>query len=96
MFLRRGEAPRAFDGLVTFFASLHAMRAEKVLTKHGFDCRLIPGPREISPHCGVALQFQYADAPVVAQTLEDSKVQIEKIHAYRLSEIGAALGQQNG
>lgn len=96
MLSRRDEAPRAFDGLVTFFASLHAMRAEKVLKKHGFDCRLIPGPREISPHCGVALQFQYADAPAVAQTLEGNRVQIEKIHAYRLSEIGAALGQQNG
>jgi hypothetical protein len=53
--LLHDEDPQAFDGLVTFFASLHAMRAEKVLKKHDFDCLLIPGPREISPHCGVAL-----------------------------------------
>lgn len=69
------------------------MRAEKVLKKTGFSCRLIPGPREISPHCGVALQFRYVDASGVAEALESHKVQIEAIHAYRLSDLGAALGE---
>ena len=93
--LPRDDTHRAFDGLVTFFASLHAMRAEKVLKRNGFECRLIPGPREISPHCGVALQFRYADAEDVREVLRGGKVQIEAIHAYRLSGLSAALGERD-
>ncbi len=80
-----------FDGLVTFYASLHAMRAEKALTRAGFAARLIPGPREISPHCGVALQFRYADTAAVIEVLAAARVQIEAVHAYRLSELGASF-----
>lgn len=89
------EEAQTFDGLVTFFASLHAMRAEKVLKRADFACRLIPGPREISPHCGVALQFCYASASEVEHALRAGKVQIEAIHRYQLSELGKSLGSGN-
>jgi len=70
------------------------MRAEKVLKKNALDCRLIPGPREISPHCGVALQFWYADSLQVQACLQGSKVQIEAIHEYRLSDLSTALDRR--
>jgi hypothetical protein len=77
------ESP-IFDGLVTFYASHHAVRAEKVLVKHGFKVMLVPGPREISPNCGVALQFEYRFADQVRDMLEKNKVQIEAIHEYQI------------
>jgi len=85
------EEIQPFDGLVTFFASLHAMRAEKTLQKNSIECRLIPGPREISPHCGVALQLWYVDAERATSLFQSNKVQIEAIHQYRLHGLGAAM-----
>ena len=72
------------DGLVTFYASHHAVRAEKVLKKNNFTAMLVPGPREISPNCGVALQFEYALVEQVSQTLKKNKVQIEALHQYQI------------
>jgi hypothetical protein len=73
-----------FDGLITFFASHHAVRAEKVLKKHRFSVMLVPGPREISPNCGVALQFEYDSVEQVREVLKQNKVQIEAIHEYQM------------
>jgi hypothetical protein len=70
------------------------MRAEKVLKKNALECRLIPGPREISPHCGVALQFWYSDSPQAEALFKGNKVQIEAIRAYRLSDLSKALGRK--
>jgi hypothetical protein len=81
----------SLDGLVTFYASLQAMRAEKVLTRAGHVCRLIPGPRDVSPHCGVALQFRLADAVAVEGALAGARVQIEGLHAYALDDVVDAL-----
>ncbi len=78
------EASHSFDGLVTFYASHHAVRAEKVLTKNGFNVMLVPGPREISSNCGVALQFEYRFIDQVRDVLEKNKVQIEAIHQYQI------------
>jgi Protein of unknown function (DUF3343) len=82
-----------WDGLVTFYGSLQAMRAEKVLGRTGLACRLIPGPRDISPHCGVALQFRLAEADEVEDVLRRAGVQIEAVHAYRLDAAVAALAE---
>ena len=82
-----------FDGLVTFYASHHAMRAEKVLKKNGLNVTLVPGPREISPNCGVAMQFEYREADRVAALLAQNKVQIEAIHQYRMEMSAEGLGK---
>ena len=76
--------PPLLDGLVTFFASHHAVRAEKVLKKNGFVVILVPGPREISPNCGVALQFEYRLLDQVADILNKNKVQVEALHQYQV------------
>lgn len=74
--------PEKMDGLISFYASHHAIRAEKVLREAEFIVALIPGPRELSPNCGVALRFEYARSEVALAILADKKVQIEAIHEY--------------
>jgi len=70
------------DGVVTFFGSYHAMRAESVLRKNGWKARLIPGPREISPNCGVALRFEWERREEARLLLERNLVQYEDFHYY--------------
>jgi hypothetical protein len=82
-----------FDGLITFFGSLHAMRAEKALPRAGVECRLIPGPRDVSPHCGVALQIHLADAGAAQDALAQARVEIEAVHRYRLDGTVAAMAR---
>ena len=78
------ESTPQLDGLVTFFASHHAIRAEKVLKQHGFAVCLVPGPRDISPNCGVALQFEYRFREQVASLLVERKVLVEAIRFYHI------------
>lgn len=70
------------DGLITFFASHHAMRAERLLTLAGIPVRLIPGPREVSPSCGIALRFPLGSRGEVELHLTRGRVQVEQILSY--------------
>ena len=71
------------DGLISFFASHHAIRAETVLKRNGLAAQLIPGPKELSPNCGVALRFDYARCEDVLALLAAKKVRIDGVHFYR-------------
>ena len=71
------------DGLISFFGSYHALRAETVLKRNGFAAQLIPGPKELSPNCGVALRFDYAERETVATVLATKSVRIDAIHFYQ-------------
>ena len=71
------------DGLISFFASHHAMRAEAVLKSSGWAVRLIPGPKDLSPNCGVALRFEYAQRENVLAALVAKNVRIDGVHCYR-------------
>jgi len=71
------------DGLISFFASHHAIRAETVLTRNGLEAKLIPGPKDLSPNCGVALRFQYAERENVVTLLAAKSVRIDGIHFYK-------------
>lgn len=75
--------PETLDGLITFLASHHAIRAEKVLGLAEFDIELIPGPKELSPNCGVALRIAYDQRDQVRTHLDDKKVQVDEIIKYR-------------
>jgi len=72
----------SLDGVITFFSSQHVMKAEKILKQNGFNIMLIPGPREISPNCGVALCFEYKKKAEITKILNDSKVVFESIQYY--------------
>jgi hypothetical protein len=73
---------RELAGVVTFFGSYHAMRAESVLHKSGHRAILVAGPREISPNCGVALRYDYSETDRVRELLEGGCVQYESFHHY--------------
>lgn len=72
----------ALDGLLTFFASHHAIRADKVLTRAGLSTELIPGPKELSPNCGVALRFRYEQRDEATSVLAENHVEVDEVHRY--------------
>jgi hypothetical protein len=82
VFGRRGTPRKRLDGLLTFYGSYHALRAESVLKKAGHDVRLVPGPRAISPNCGVALRFDIERRVEIETVLEQGAVQVEAVHNY--------------
>lgn len=90
------EQVDGLDGLVTFYASHHAVRAEKALSRGGYRALLVPGPREISPNCGVAMQFEYQHADAVHDLLIRDKVQIEAIHHYQIEVSDEHLNRLRG
>ena len=75
-----------WGGVVSFFASEHAMRAERMLQRAELPARLVPGPREVSPNCGVAVAFVWEQEPEVERALRDSKIRFEAIHRYELDD----------
>lgn len=70
------------DGLLTFFASHHAIRADKTLRDHGHAAELIPGPKDLSPNCGTAVRFAFGERDVVVPLLAAAHVEIDEIHAW--------------
>jgi Putative Se/S carrier protein-like len=70
------------DGLITFFASHYALRAETVLKRGGLSAKLIAGPRDLSPNCGVALRFDYACRARALGLLEAQRVRIDGVHRF--------------
>lgn len=71
------------DGLITFFASHHAIRAEKVLRTEEFTVKLIPGPKELSPNCGVALRIEHERREAAAVLLAAAKVLVDEVMRYK-------------
>lgn len=84
------------DGLLTFFASHHAIRAEKTLRNADLQALLIPGPKQLSPNCGVAVRFQYARESEALALLEAKHVQVDEVHQYRPQTDGWERPERNG
>jgi hypothetical protein len=78
----REAGAEGLEGVISFFGSYHALRSERVLKDAGFPVRLIPGPRAISPNCGVALRFPYERREAAGAVLEQNHVQFEAMHYY--------------
>jgi hypothetical protein len=70
------------DGLLTFFSSHHAIRADTVLCRAGLDAELIPGPKDLSPNCGTAVRFQHTDLERVRELLDDAHVEVDRVHQW--------------
>jgi len=71
------------DGLISFFASHHAIRAETVLKRNGFNTEIVPGPKDLSPNCGVALRFDFAQRDAALALLAEKKVRVDTVHFYQ-------------
>lgn len=90
------EDRSGLDGIITFFGSYHAMRAERVLGAAGMAVELIPGPRDLSPNCGVALAFSFRRREEAAAILQQQGVLFEAIHPYRLPRLPRAAEEPAG
>ena len=67
-------------GVVLFYTTSAAMRAEKVLRKGELTVKLIPTPRELSSDCGIALRFDWDQVDNVDALLDAAGVEIAGIH----------------
>jgi hypothetical protein len=67
-------------GVVLFYTTSAAMRAEKILRKENLAIKLIPTPRELSSDCGIALRFDWDHAEHVRTLLDSSRVEIDSIY----------------
>ena len=85
-----------WGGVVSFFASEHAMRAERDARARRPPGPARPGPREVSPNCGVAVAFRWEDEPEVEQVLKDAKIRFEAIHRYELDDDGLTGSSDGG
>jgi hypothetical protein len=56
------------------------MRAEKTLMKENLAIKLIPTPRELSSDCGIALRFDWDQAPRVRTSLDEARVETAGLH----------------
>jgi hypothetical protein len=86
----------SWGGVVSFYASEHAMRAERVLERAALPARLVPGPREISPNCGVAVAFVWEQEPQVAEALAGAKIRYEAIHRFDVGDAADPAGAAAG
>lgn len=90
------EDRHGLDGIITFFGSYHAMRAERVLAAAGLAVELIPGPRDLSPNCGVALAFSFQRREEAVAILGRQGVLFEAIHPHQLPRMTRGAAEPAG
>ena len=73
----------SFDGLITFYSTHFALKAESTLKKVNIECLLIPGPKELSPNCGVALQFEQKNKSEILKLFSGNKINYEALFEYK-------------
>ena len=66
--------------VVLFHSTAHAIRAEKVLERAGFQVKMIPTPRQLSSDCGMAMRFGRENEAEVDSTLREHRVPTNGIH----------------
>ena len=67
-------------GVILFYTTSSAMRAEKLLAKAGYAVKLIPVPRQFSSDCGIALRFDWHQNEQVRSELDNAQVEIDSVH----------------
>ena len=65
--------------VVLVYSTGHAIQAERVLNRAGFDVKLIPTPRHLSSDCGSAVRVTEDDRERATQTLADAGVEIDRV-----------------
>ena len=67
-------------GVVLFYTTSSAIRAEKLLAKEGYAIKLVPTPRQFSSDCDIALRFDWHQHEQVRSVLDKAHVEIDAIH----------------
>ena len=68
-------------GVVLFYSTSGAIRAEKLTKEAGLRVKLIPVPRQLSSDCGVCLRFEWTDTNQVSSILDGAQIEFEEICA---------------
>lgn len=66
-------------GVVLFYTTSSAIRAEKLLAKASYTAKLIPTPRQLSSDCGIALRFDWHQHEQVESSLDMSHIEVDTI-----------------
>jgi hypothetical protein len=66
-------------GVVLFFGTQAAIRAEKILKGAGHQVKLVPTPRQLSSDCGVALRFAWDEMTFIREQLAGAHVDFDRI-----------------
>jgi hypothetical protein len=67
-------------GVVLFYTSSSAMKAEKALGQKGLAVKLVPTPRELSSDCGVALRFDAEEIANINRFLNQFNIEFQSVH----------------
>lgn len=67
--------------VVLVFSTSHALKAERVVKKAGYACKLIPVPRHLSSDCGICLLIPQPASATINELLADNRVEVDAIHA---------------
>ncbi len=68
--------------LIIFASIHHALAAESLFKHHGLWCDVVPIPKDISPDCGMAVEFRRPDQQAVQNLLIASSMGNYRIIQY--------------
>lgn len=74
------KTSEALYGVVLFYSTNWAIKAEKVLRKAGLEIKLIPVPRHLSSDCGVCVRIERTDQEAALRALEAARVEMKGVH----------------
>jgi len=67
-------------GVVIFYSTSAALRAESLAKKDELIVKLIPVPRNLSSDCGICLRFNNKDKQKIEEILKKNKTEYENIY----------------
>jgi len=70
-------------GVVLFYSTSLAIRAEKLAKEAGLNVKLIPTPRHLSSDCGLAMRFSNGDEQALVRALTKGKLEYDRVAALK-------------
>ncbi len=67
-------------GVILFYSTQGAIRAERALIQKGLVAKLVPTPRQYSSDCGTALRCAWEDVDAVCGALDIAGVRYHSVH----------------
>jgi len=77
--LRCSTVRHSTFGVMLFYSTNWAIRAESLAVRAGLDVNLIPTPRHLSSDCGTALRFHWVDREALMRLLNERDVDFAQV-----------------
>jgi hypothetical protein len=81
--------------LLALSSASKALRGERVLAGAGIPCALVPVPRHLSAHCGVALRVDVSHREAARAALEAAGIAVSATYDLSRREGGDEAGRSN-